>query len=69
MDERFIIGTFGNMEFMYRPSSKKNYFNIWVTITDVDRNHVFIKDNHNHPFLVQKKDIKRWEVREKVGIM
>jgi len=60
MNEKFNIGDFGNMEFILRSGGKKNWFDIWVTILEVDRYWILIQDNNGHPYLIQKRDVKKW---------
>lgn len=66
MDEKYIVGQFGSIAFTYRRNGQKVPFDIWVTITDVDKSHILIKCNHGQLFMVSKKDVKRWEVAEKI---
>jgi hypothetical protein len=63
MTENYNIGDFGLMKFTYRNNHKnlKKYFELYITITAVEKNCIEITDNSDRAYIVLKKDIKKFE--------
>jgi hypothetical protein len=61
MDEKYHIADFGEFEFILRKKGTKNWFRIFATITDIDKYYILISDNSGSEYLVQKRDIKRFD--------
>ena len=64
MNEKIKIGDFVNVEFIYRfvkdGRKMKNWFDIYATVTGIDKYVVEFTDNHGQEYLVQKRDIKKY---------